>query len=422
MLKKVSALSVLLLLFPMTKLQAQAGRGGFGIGVSGGAQRLLGDAPKMHLAPGGEGIFSYRFSDRVSLNFLFGYNQFRYDKARQRNLSTQAFYGDLFIDLEIVNTGRIRPFIGWGIGAFNFQANNGDRFYDGEGLLGAGSRFFIKRSFAFFVAAFGKYTSGDDLDALRGSGKDMYVSGRAGFIFYKPSRSAVQVEDMFTKYRSPIEQYNIEQNPLQAQTAPVTDATQIAPVRLEDLQKLEEKKAALQQQVEAKDQEAAELRAEIASRNEKVRALEEAKPPATDRGGRGKAAAGNRAPLNDESFQIEYQDAQALFESRQYSAAIGVLQELLAQFPNHKLAANCQYWIGENYFGLSDYKRALRAFQMTLEYGRTYKSDDALLMSGRCYLKLGQLPEARAAFSELIAKFPKSEYRQKAERYLAIIG
>ena len=86
--------------------------------------------------------------------------------------------------------------------------------------------------------------------------------------------------------------------------------------------------------------------------------------------------------------------------------------------PDHRLASNCQYWIGESYNAMKQYQEALNAFNSVMSYRTSYKFDDALIMSGICHLRLGDRTTARENFQQLVSRFPDSEYAPKAMRYL----
>ena len=83
------------------------------------------------------------------------------------------------------------------------------------------------------------------------------------------------------------------------------------------------------------------------------------------------------APVVDAGFMSAYQSARAQFERYDYNGAIESFQALLQQNPNHSMADNCQYWIGESYFGLKQYQKAIMEFQKVFAYGPADKHDDA---------------------------------------------
>ncbi len=118
------------------------------------------------------------------------------------------------------------------------------------------------------------------------------------------------------------------------------------------------------------------------------------------------------------SFKARYQEALALYNARKYRQAIDAFSALLAEDPNNSLSDNCQYWIGEAYYGLGNYQQAIAEFEKVFAYPNSNKADAALLKLGITYLKLGDRESARAQFEQLIASYPKSEYVEKARRYL----
>lgn len=113
-----------------------------------------------------------------------------------------------------------------------------------------------------------------------------------------------------------------------------------------------------------------------------------------------------------------YQNAHQYFNNRSYAQAIQLFQQLMANHPSHNLVSNCQYWIGESYYGMQNYRAAIEALLKTLEYKNSSKIDDALLMLGQAYFRLGEKNEASVYFKKLIDEFPKSEYRSIAQAYI----
>jgi TolA-binding protein len=89
-------------------------------------------------------------------------------------------------------------------------------------------------------------------------------------------------------------------------------------------------------------------------------------------------------------ISIAYKDALDRFRGRRYNEAIDILQWLLQQYPDDTLASNCEYWIGESYFGLTDYKKAYAAFKRVTLYNGSAKRNDAVTMMRRAAVKQRQ--------------------------------
>lgn len=134
-------------------------------------------------------------------------------------------------------------------------------------------------------------------------------------------------------------------------------------------------------------------------------------------GPQGGAVAGG-SPLADDEFKSRYESARSKFDMKSYGEAISALQALAASNPTHMLASNCHYWMGECYNATGNYRKAIAEFQTVMQYRQSYKFADALIMSGLCYLKIGENATARSKFQELIDRYPESEYAPKAMRYL----
>lgn len=117
-------------------------------------------------------------------------------------------------------------------------------------------------------------------------------------------------------------------------------------------------------------------------------------------------------------FKQNYEAGLQQFYNKNYQDAIRTFRGLMTSNPDHRLASNCQYWIGEAYNAMKQYRDAINAFSSVMNYRTSYKFDDALLMSGICYLKMGDRNTARENFTQLVSKYPDSEYAPKAMRYL----
>lgn len=102
--------------------------------------------------------------------------------------------------------------------------------------------------------------------------------------------------------------------------------------------------------------------------------------------------------------QSDYDTAYGLLRQAAYPEAEGAFQRFVQTYPDHRLAANAYYWLGETYYVRALYENA------TVSFARGYKSDpegnkapDNLLKLGLSFMALGKNPEACATFSKLAA-------------------
>lgn len=96
------------------------------------------------------------------------------------------------------------------------------------------------------------------------------------------------------------------------------------------------------------------------------------------------------------------------------------LQEFLQRYPQHELAVNAMYWIGEAWYGEKKYENAILQFQDVIQkYGEHPKVAAALLKQGMAFHALGDLKNARVILQKLIDSFPLSEEAKRAREKLA---
>jgi len=177
----------------------------------------------------------------------------------------------------------------------------------------------------------------------------------------------------------------------------------------------------LESQIREYDQRIAELEAKINSRsgqNFQLRqtSYSEATPQTFDR--RQPEFSGGAFSQSIDDFEISYQDALRLFHQRRYRNAREQFYQLLQINPKHNLADNCQYWIGECWFAQGNYYQAIVEFNKVAAYDAPGKKDDAQLMLGLAFIKLGEKRTAQSELNWFINTFASSEYINKAFYYL----
>lgn len=168
---------------------------------------------------------------------------------------------------------------------------------------------------------------------------------------------------------------------------------------------------ALEKEIDSKDLEIQKLTTELDDArkrtNELIGQLENEKS---------KSIATLSPPSN--SYRARYENARTEYEARNYRVAINLFEELLASDQSSSYADNCQYWIGESYYGLGNYTKAIAAFEKVFSFPNSNKNDDAQLKLGICYMAMNEKERAKEEFERLINHYPNSEYVTKARRFL----
>ena len=177
-----------------------------------------------------------------------------------------------------------------------------------------------------------------------------------------------------------------------------------------DLQKEVER---LQNELSVKNQQITDLRNSLMERDARLQELQQPQQTQTPR------AASARSVSGANGYVQRYAEARNLYEQRRYAEAAAAFQAILAENDKSSYADNCQYWIGECYYGMGKYAQAIAEFEKVFTFARSNKSDAALLKLGLCYLQMGDRQQARSEFEQLIANYPGSQYVAKARKYLS---
>lgn len=120
------------------------------------------------------------------------------------------------------------------------------------------------------------------------------------------------------------------------------------------------------------------------------------------------------------AIQRSYDNAYSNYRLSDYPSAIRGFEAFLKSYPKHALAANAQYWIGESYAHMKQYRDAIDAERRLLgTYPDSNKAPDALLIIGTAEGNLGDNAAARKTYEELVAKYPASDAADKAKGRLA---
>jgi TolA-binding protein len=118
------------------------------------------------------------------------------------------------------------------------------------------------------------------------------------------------------------------------------------------------------------------------------------------------------------NFEIDYEEGQRLFQQHSYKRATHKFFQLLQANRNHPLADNCQYWIGECYFAQGNYYQAIVEFNKVAAFDAADKKDDAQIMLGLAFMRLGESQHAQTELNWLVNAFASSEYVSRAYRFL----
>ena len=239
--------------------------------------------------------------------------------------------------------------------------------------------------------------------------------------------SSMAASDANSAYQSSDNQPDEDLNQLLgASTSSATDSSSITTIR-QEIEKLEsvlaEKnslKQQLKQQIDDYDKRIADLESRLT--NPMSDANFYAGTQQTTEYGYSETGSSNNISLSSsgmaDDYEIAYKDALQMFYDHHYQDAARQFFDLLQINPDHPLADNCQYWIGECYYAQRKYYQAIAEFNKVAAFNAGDKKDDAQLMLGLCFLRLGDKDLAQTELNWLVDVFASSEYVSKAYHYL----
>ena len=118
------------------------------------------------------------------------------------------------------------------------------------------------------------------------------------------------------------------------------------------------------------------------------------------------------------SYSDRYDEAYSDYRNRQYRIAIQKFEALLSVNTSHSLSDNCQYWIGESYYGMENYEQAIVAFEKVFSFPKSNKDEDSQLKLGLCHLRLGDKERAKIELQKYIDSYPTGEHVSAAKRFI----
>ena len=117
-------------------------------------------------------------------------------------------------------------------------------------------------------------------------------------------------------------------------------------------------------------------------------------------------------PQGSPEAQYEFAYAQLLQAQREqgdFGRAEAALKSFISANPNHRLAGNAQYWLGETYYVRRDYNNAAIAFAEGFQkYPNSEKAPDNLLKLGMSLGQLNQKAKACGTLGELERRYPQA--------------
>ncbi len=125
------------------------------------------------------------------------------------------------------------------------------------------------------------------------------------------------------------------------------------------------------------------------------------------------------AKMDYETYKQHYIDALSAYQNGDFMGAIDAFEMLIRNDSENDYADNAQYWIGESYYALDEYSKAIEAFRKVIHFNDSNKADAAQFKIGYSYLNSGDKARGYDELERLLDMFPESSYREKVKQILA---
>ncbi len=118
------------------------------------------------------------------------------------------------------------------------------------------------------------------------------------------------------------------------------------------------------------------------------------------------------ASLPDGTPKEQYDHAHGLLMKRELSKAEITLRAFLLKHPEHELADNAIFWLGETFYARKNYQEAIKVYYDAYrKYPKGNKAPDVLLKLGMSLATIGEKESACSAYEELATAHPKARPR-----------
>lgn len=116
--------------------------------------------------------------------------------------------------------------------------------------------------------------------------------------------------------------------------------------------------------------------------------------------------------------KLTYMAAVFAYQRDDYQSALRQFRNLSLMDTEDITAGNVLYWMADCYFQLGEYDEALSTLEQIRKFSESDKLDDALVLSGLSYRRMGKESRAVSAFSDVVINYPESEYYRLAQMEL----
>jgi TolA-binding protein len=122
--------------------------------------------------------------------------------------------------------------------------------------------------------------------------------------------------------------------------------------------------------------------------------------------------------LNPSDVYFLYNQGLRTYDKGQFKEAKNLFSEVIAEYPESIYTDKAQYWIGECYYAMQEYAKAVASFKKVRDIAGCEKNDDAHFQLAKALSKMGHNSEAHNEFKNFLTRFPNSAYVDQARTHI----
>ena len=112
----------------------------------------------------------------------------------------------------------------------------------------------------------------------------------------------------------------------------------------------------------------------------------------------------------------DYQEAFNMFKIGRFKGAVSKFKSFIENYPTSELLPSSHYWIGNSYYAMRDFKRAIFVQQELIkDFPDSDKVPDAMLNMASSQKEINYITASQKTLKDLITKYPISEAAKKAK-------
>ena len=124
-------------------------------------------------------------------------------------------------------------------------------------------------------------------------------------------------------------------------------------------------------------------------------------------------------PIGESAPELYDRALKTIRENQGFTAGRELMETFLKRYPDHELAVNAAYWVGETYYAEKNYEQAILKFEEIIQkYGDHPKVASAMLKQALAFESTGDQATGKLLLQRVIERFPLSDEAAKAKQKL----